>query len=119
MKMSERIYNIMNQKRQATTVEYLPGWRISKNGGGTVIDCYKTDMHDPEKFKTMHGREFEWRMIEKRQEVKNAILYGHIRNVTSTYEVDKLAKEYDKNRYMYVKRKRPCFLINMYVHLHF
>ena len=53
-RIAERIYDIMKDSREATSREYLPGWRIGK--GGTVIDCYRSTRNDSEKFSSMHGR---------------------------------------------------------------
>jgi hypothetical protein len=94
-----RIYGIMNQERRGKTVEFLPGWRISMNGGGTVIDCYPSQKHDPEKFKAIHARKFDLKVAAKKQEAKNALLLTHIRNVKSDYGANDLEKGYQENRH--------------------
>ena len=41
--LAEKIYHILTEDRSRRTVEFNPGWRISK-GGKVVIDCYETQV---------------------------------------------------------------------------
>lgn len=68
--------------------------------GGTVIDCYPTELYSAEKFKALHGTSQRNKREKKRIEKENEQLFHYLSNAKPVYDRKQIKKDYERNREM-------------------
>eukprot|EP01032_Pedospumella_encystans_P017392 gene17392-19815_t len=98
VELSNRLFSIMKENREARSYQYAPGWRAGLDGA--VIDCYPSHNHTLTKNQFLHNAKTMRALHDRQLEEKNQLFLKHINEQKSSYLNEDLRKDYAESRRM-------------------
>eukprot|EP01032_Pedospumella_encystans_P017285 gene17285-19703_t len=99
VELSNRLFSIMKENREARSYQYAPGWRAGLDGA--VIDCYPSHNHTLTKNQFLHNAKTMRALHDRQLEEKNQLFLKHINEQKSSYLNEDLRKDYAESRRIY------------------